>query len=94
MRLNATQQLLLQRYVNLPLLSPDDFLAKYSLSYEAVAEICCCSRSTAEHWFAHGGSYRSPAASYQKLLAIADFVFENAELLRLLFDDLGNDEES
>lgn len=79
MRLNDAQQLLLQQFLDLPLLSPDAFLARWTLTYQDLSQICCCSLSTVEHWFAQGAGRRSPAASYQKLLAIADFLLRNSD---------------
>jgi hypothetical protein len=77
MRLSHSQSLLLEQFLNLPLMSPDTFLARWTLTYQDVSRICCCSRSTVEHWFTTGEGQRSPAASYQKLLAIADFLLTN-----------------
>lgn len=79
MRLTDAQQLLLQQLLDLPLLSPDAFLARWTLTYQDVSRICCCSLSTVEHWFSTGEGRRSPAASYQKLLAIADFLLTNVD---------------
>lgn len=79
MRLNETQAQLLEQFLALPLLTPDDFVARWTLSYRQISQICCCSLSTVEHWFAQGAGRRSPAESYQKLLAIADFLLSNGE---------------
>lgn len=69
----------MQQLVALPLLPPDDFLARWTLSYLEISQICCCSVSTVEHWFSAGAGRRAPAASYQKLLAIADFLLTNSD---------------
>lgn len=79
MRLNETQAQLLEQFLALPLLTPDDFVVRWTLSYRQISQICCCSLSTVEHWFAQGSGRRSPAESYQKLLAIADFLLSNGE---------------
>lgn len=78
MRLSDAQIHLLEQFLALPLLSPDDFAARWTVSYRQIAQICCCSISTVEHWFSTGSGRRSPAASYQKLLAIADFLLRNS----------------
>lgn len=74
MRLTNLQRQLLAQLLDLPLLTPDDFLARWSLTYQDISQICCCSVSTVEHWFTEGAGRRSPAQSYQKLLAIANFL--------------------
>jgi hypothetical protein len=79
MRLNDTQTQLLEQFLALPLLSPSDFIARWTLSYRQISQICCCSTSTVEHWFSDGAGQRSPAVSYQKLLAIADFLLSNSD---------------
>ena len=84
MRLTNAQSLLLQQFLNLPLLSPDEFLARWTLTYQDLSQICCCSVSTVEHWFAQGAGRRSPAASYQKLLALADFLLTYGESVQHL----------
>ncbi|MGG6270676.1 hypothetical protein ACQ4M3_38860 [Leptolyngbya sp. AN03gr2] len=79
MRLNQTQTELLTQLLALPLLSPDEFVARWTLNYRQISQICCCSISTVEHWFISDGSARrSPAESYQKLLAIADFLLTHS----------------
>ncbi|MGV0029357.1 hypothetical protein [Phormidesmis priestleyi] len=70
MRLTDSQSSLMQQFLELPLLPPDAFLMRWTLTYLEISQICCCSISTVEHWFSEGAGRRSPAASYQKLLAI------------------------
>lgn len=82
MRLSDAQAQLLEQFLALPLLSPDDFAARWTVSYRQIAQICCCSTSTVEHWFSTGSGRRLPAASYQKLLAIADFLLTNGSLIQ------------
>lgn len=86
MRLTETQTQLLEQLLALPLLTPDDFVARWTLSYRQISQICCCSTSTVEHWFSAGAGRRSPAPCYQKLLAIADFLFTYSPILRHLLD--------
>jgi hypothetical protein len=81
MRLNNAQLELLEQFLALPLLSPNDFAARWTLSYRQIAQICCCSTSTVEHWFSTGIGKRSPAECYQKLLAVADFLLANGSSL-------------
>lgn len=81
MRLTDTQYQLLQQFWDLPLLSPDEFLRRWTLTYLEVSRICHCSVSTVEHWFSEGSGKRAPAASYQKLLAIADFLLTNSDFI-------------
>ncbi|MBD3886410.1 helix-turn-helix domain-containing protein [Phormidium tenue FACHB-886] len=79
MRLDETQAQLLEQFLALPLLSPDDFVARWTLSYRQISQICCCSISTVEHWFSNGAGRRLPTENYQKLLAIADFLLTNSD---------------
>jgi len=47
---------------------------------EALAEICCLSKSTTYHWFGVRTSHKwEPVRPYQKILAIADFLLANAD---------------
>jgi hypothetical protein len=85
MRLNGAQYSLLQRLLDLPPLSPEAFLTRWTLSYQELSQICCCSISTVEHWFCEGAGKRAPAASYQKLLAIADFLLTHSDLIQYLW---------
>jgi hypothetical protein len=85
MRLTNTQAQLLEQLSALPLLSPHDFVARWTLSYHQISQICYCSTSTVEHWFTTGAGQRSPSASYQKLLAIADFLLTNSEAIDYLW---------
>ncbi|MGG6270895.1 hypothetical protein ACQ4M3_41445 [Leptolyngbya sp. AN03gr2] len=79
MRLNETQVQLLEQFLALPLLTPENFAARWSLSYREMSRICCCSRSTVEHWFSTGSGQRPAAECYQRLLAIADFLLTNGD---------------
>ncbi|MBW4659699.1 MAG: hypothetical protein KME15_13565 [Drouetiella hepatica Uher 2000/2452] len=81
MRLTEIQRQLLQQFLDLPVLSPDDFLARWTLTYLEISQICCCSVSTVEHWFSEGAGRRSPAESYQKLLALTDFLLTHDDSL-------------
>lgn len=84
MQLSDAQIRRLEQFLTLPLLSPDDFAARWTVSYQQIAQICCCSTSTVEHWFSRGTGRRSPAASYQKLLALADFLLTYGESIQHL----------
>ncbi|WP_448286035.1 hypothetical protein [Phormidesmis priestleyi] len=81
--MNNPQAQLLEQLLALPLLSPDDFLARWTLNYRQISQICGCSTSTVEHWFSAGAGRRSPAHCYQKLLAIcfSRYLFEIADFL-------------
>jgi DNA-directed RNA polymerase specialized sigma24 family protein len=79
MRLNEAQVQLLEQFLALPLLPPDAFVARWTLSYRQISQICHCSTSTVEHWFSEGAGKRAPAECYQKLLAIVDFLLTNGE---------------
>ena len=85
MRLSDPQRQLLRQLLDLPILLPDDFLARWTLTYLEVSQICGCSSSTVEHWFSEGAGRRSPSESYQKLLAIADFLLTNSEAIDYLW---------
>lgn len=85
MRLTNTQVQLLEQLLALPLLTPEDFIARWTVSYRQISQICCCSISTVEHWFSAGAGRRSPAPCYQKLLAIADFLLTQGDALHWLW---------
>lgn len=78
MRLNRTQTNLLDQFLALPLLTPEEFVTRWTLNYRQISQICCCSLSTVEHWFSEGTARRPPAESYQKLLAIADLLLTHS----------------
>ncbi|MBD3886819.1 helix-turn-helix domain-containing protein [Phormidium tenue FACHB-886] len=81
--MNDAQAQLLEQFLALPLLSPDDFVARWTLSYRQISQICRCSTSTVEHWFSDGAGRRSPAPCYQKLLAVADFLLTNSDFFHV-----------
>jgi len=60
-------------------LSPQDFSYRWGIEYEELAEICCVSKSTTYHWLGGQASRRSAGEPYQRIMAVADMLLENAE---------------
>jgi transposase len=60
-------------------LSPQDFSYRWGIEYEELAEICCVSKSTTYHWLGGQASRREAGEPYQRIMAVADMLLENAE---------------
>ena len=81
---------LIELYANCQLkLSPQQFYAKWAVSYEQISYICSRSSTTVQRWFGKGRSYRAPNACDLHHLALMDFLLEHyeeipAQLLDLL----------
>lgn len=60
---------------------------RWTLTYQELSKICCCSMSTVEHWFSEGAGKRASAATYQKLLAIADFLLTHSDFIQYLWQE-------
>lgn len=58
---------------------PQDFSYPWGMGYEALAEICCLSKSTTYHWLGGRGSRRQASRASQRILAVIDFLLANAE---------------
>ncbi len=59
-------------------ISPSEFCFRWNLDAADLAQICGVSRSTTSHWLGGITSRREAGESYQRLLAIADVILENA----------------
>ncbi|MDR9404862.1 MAG: helix-turn-helix domain-containing protein [Halothece sp. Uz-M2-17] len=59
-------------------ISPSEFCFRWNLDATELAQICGVSRSTTSHWLGGITSRREAGESYQRLLAIADVILENA----------------
>lgn len=66
--------------------SPSDFCYRWGLGYEELAKICCVSKSTTYHWLAGLASRRVAGRSYQRILAVTDFLLSNAERVHPLLE--------
>ena len=67
-------------------ISPQDFSYRWEVGYEALAEICCISKSSTYHWFGGRVSRRQAGKAYQRILAVADFLLTNAEQVHPLLE--------
>lgn len=72
------QQQVLQLH-NQMFLSPQDFSYRWGIQSEELAEICCVSKSTTYHWLGGQASRREAGEPYQRIMAVADMLLENAE---------------
>lgn len=70
--------------LNQMLLSPSEFCFRWGLEYDELADICGVSKSTTYHWLGGQSSRREAGESYQRLIAIADVILENASRLEPL----------
>lgn len=81
---------LINLYANCQLaLSPQNFYAKWAVSYEQIGQICSRSPATVRRWFGKGRNYRAPTENDLRHLALMDFLLEHyekipTELLNLL----------
>ncbi len=79
-RLTEREQNLIQLYSYCQLgMTPQQFYAKWSTSYEQIAFICSRSISTVSFWFVRGSNYRRPTSDDLRHLAIMDFLLEHFE---------------
>ncbi len=71
---------LINIYANCKLeLEPQNFYAKWDVTYEDIGRICSRSVSTVRRWFRRGQHYRSPTPSDLRHLALMDFLLEHFE---------------
>ncbi|MBR8832094.1 MAG: hypothetical protein N5P05_004450 (plasmid) [Chroococcopsis gigantea SAG 12.99] len=84
--LTYDQRTLMKKYGQRQLeMSPQEFLAKWELSYKEIAMICRRSLSAVKKWFSEGENSRQ-AGEYSRLrLGIADWLLEHAEELSKSF---------
>lgn len=96
--LTAQQQTLIDLYGYCSLgMTPQQFYAKWQVTYEEMAFICSCSASRVRKWFGRGRNYRRPKSTDLRHLALMDFLLEHyqeipPEVLNLLC--LGSDRQS
>ncbi len=79
------QQQVLQLH-NQMFLSPQDFSYRWGIEYEELAEICCVSKSTTYHWLGGQASRREAGEPYQRIMAVADMLLENAEQIHPMLE--------
>ncbi len=60
-------------------MTPQEFYAKWDVSYEQIALICHRSDSTVRRWFKQGSSYYHPHFNDLRHLALMDFMLEHFE---------------
>lgn len=78
--LTSREQHLIELYSYCQLgMTPQQFYAKWQVSQEEMASICCRSLSTVRCWFRKGKSYRRPTATDLRHLALMDFLLEHFE---------------
>ena len=71
---------LIELYSNCQLgMTPEQFYAKWRVTYEIIACICSRSTSTVRCWFTQGKSHRRPQPHDLRHLALMDFLLEHFE---------------
>lgn len=60
-------------------MTPQQFYAKWEVTYDVIALICSRSISTVRCWFRRGSNYRRPRPNDLRHLAFMDFLFEHFE---------------
>ena len=56
------------------------------IGYEELAGICGISKSTTYHWLGGQTSRREAGLPYQRIMAVADMLLENAERVQPLLE--------
>ncbi|GAB4173477.1 MAG: hypothetical protein Fur006_02840 [Coleofasciculaceae cyanobacterium] len=69
-------------------MTPQQFYAKWQVSYQELASICSRSLSTVGCWFTSGRHYRRPTANDLRHLALMDFLLEHFEEIPQAIIDL------
>jgi hypothetical protein len=82
---SAAQRRILELH-NQMALSPQAFCYRWGIDAATLAQLCCVSQSTTYHWLAGQASRRVAGASYQRILAVADFLLTHAEQMQPLLD--------
>jgi len=67
-------------------LSPQEFAYHWGVGALELAQICCVSQSTTNHWLGGQSSRRQAGQPYQRILAVADFLLENAAQVQPLLE--------
>ncbi len=86
-RITEREQTLMALYIYWQFeMTPQQFYAKWEVTYEEMALICNRSSSTVQHWFSRH-HYRRPTPTDLRHLALMDFLWEHfEEIPRALFD--------
>lgn len=74
-------------------MSPQAFSYRWNLGYEALAELCCTSRSNVYHWLGGQSSRRIASRSHQRILALTDFMLSQAEQVQEPLEQWGQQSE-
>lgn len=78
--LSERELYLIELYSNCQLgMTPQQFYAKWDVTYETIAWICSRSLSTVRFWFVKGKNYRPPQHYDLRNLALMDFLLEHFE---------------
>ncbi|MGQ4650330.1 hypothetical protein [Lyngbya aestuarii] len=67
-------------------MSPQLFSHRWGLGSLELAQICSVSQSTTNHWLGGRISRREAGFPYQRILAVADFLLENAAQVQPLLE--------
>ncbi|AUT02866.1 hypothetical protein CLI64_22035 [Nostoc sp. CENA543] len=67
-------------------ISPQNFSYRWGLGYEELAKICSISKSTTYHWLGGQASRRAAGLPYQRIMAVADFLLANTEVIQPLLE--------
>lgn len=78
--LQARELYLISLYSNWEFgIKPNDFYAKWAVSYEQIASICSRSDSTVRGWFLTGRNQRYPNRNDLRHMALMNFLLEHFE---------------
>jgi hypothetical protein len=80
----ARQQVL--QLHNQMFMSPQVFSHRWGFGSLELAQICCVSQSTTNHWLGGRTSRREAGLPYQRIMAVADFLLENASQVHPLLE--------
>lgn len=67
-------------------MTPQEFSYRWGVDSETLAQMCCLSKSTTYHWLGGQASRRTAGQSYQRILAVADFMLSHAEQIQPLLE--------
>jgi hypothetical protein len=62
-----------------PEMTPQQFYAKWAVTYATMAQLCRCDINTVNRWFRRGHNYRPPRDYHKWYLALADILLESYE---------------
>lgn len=61
------------------LMTFQQFISKWDVTYDFIAELCHCEVSTVSPWFASGRNYSPPFRHHKLELALADLILSDFE---------------